>query len=106
MYITMNKTMRPEVETTDQIRHRVKEYADEQNIGMSNAWGELVEAGLESKDENTEKELEDSYRAFEQMNREVYEQWEGVSREANDLLGPAPAIETEDGDVWEPESGK
>jgi hypothetical protein len=104
MYIKMSRTMRPEVEATDRMRHRVKEYADEQNIDMAHAWGELVTAGLESKHVDAEKELEESYRAFEQMNCEVYDQWEGVSREANDFLGPAPAIETENGDVWEPGS--
>jgi hypothetical protein len=104
MYINMSRTMRPEVEATDRMRHRVKEYADTQNIDMARAWGELVTAGLESKHDDAEKELEESYRAFEQINRDVYNQWEGVSREANNLLGPAPAIETENGDVWEPRS--
>jgi hypothetical protein len=94
--------MRPEVEATDRMRHRVKEYADAQNIDMARAWGELVAAGLESKHDNEEKNLEASYRAFEQMNREINDQCESVSRETTDLLGPAPAIETE---VWEPESG-
>lgn len=97
--------MRPEIEATDRMRHRVKEYADDRNIDMSNAWGELVEAGLKFKQEEEEKELEESYRVFEQMNREVHEQWEGVSREANDFLGPAPAIETDNGEIWEPETG-
>jgi hypothetical protein len=96
--------MRPEVETTDQVRYCVKEYADDQNIDMAHAWGELVAAGLESKHSDAEKELEESYRAFEQMNCEIHEEWEGVSREANDFLGPAPAIETEDGEMWEPGS--
>lgn len=94
--------MRPEVETTDRIRRQVKEYADGRDIDMARAWGELVSAGIESKRDDAEKELEESYRAFEQMNREVYRQWEGVSREANGLLGPAPSIETDDGEVWEP----
>lgn len=101
MYTGMSKTMRPEIEATDRMRHRVKEYADDRNIDMAHTWGELVDAGLESKQEEEEKELE----AFEQMNREVHEQWEGVSHEANDFLGPAPAIETDDGEVWEPETG-
>ena len=101
----MSKTIRPEVETTDIVYHQIKEYANDQNIDIALAWGELVAAGLESKHDDAEKELEDSYRAFEQMNREISDQWEGVSREATGLLGPAPAIETEDGEVWEPESG-
>jgi adenine-specific DNA methylase len=101
----MSKTIQPEVETTDRVCHQIKEYANDRNIDMARAWGELVAAGLESKHDNKEKNIEESYRAFEQINREINDQWEGVSREATDLLGPAPAIETEDGEIWEPESG-
>lgn len=81
------------------MHHRVKEYADDRNIDMARAWGELVDSGLESKRDDGEKELEESYHTFERMNRAVHEQWDGVSHEANDFLGPAPAIETEDGEV-------
>lgn len=99
----MSKTIQPEVEATDRRYHRVKVYADDRNIDMARARGELVVAGLESKIKK-EKELEASYHAFEQINRENHKQWEGVSREANDFLGPAPAIETDDG--WEPEDDR
>lgn len=80
---------------------QVKAYAEDRNLDIPHALGELVAAGLETKNDTA---LKASYRAFEGMNQVVYEKWEGVSREANDLLGPPPAIETKNGEVWTPES--
>lgn len=81
---------------TNWMYQRVKEYANDRDIDIPRALGELVAAGLGTKSDA----LETSYRAFEEMNSEVCKEWEGVSREATDLLGPPPAIETENCEVW------
>lgn len=57
---------------------------------MARAWGELVAAGIESKRKDGDRALEATYREFEQCNHEIHKQWDGVSREANERLGPVP----------------
>lgn len=71
----MGRTTQPPVKMSDRVYHQVKAYANDRNIEISRALGELVAAGLETKNDTA---LEAFYRAFEGMNRDVCEEWEGV----------------------------
>jgi hypothetical protein len=43
----------------------------------------------------TEAELEEAYRRTAERDTEVSDEWEGSSREANQYLGDAPAIDAD-----------
>lgn len=71
------------------IREDQSEWLDEQDVNLS----QLVQETIDEEMEPTDEELAQAYRENTAHAAETNEQWEGVSREANDHLGDAPGTE-------------
>ncbi|MCH7660920.1 MAG: AbrB/MazE/SpoVT family DNA-binding domain-containing protein [Euryarchaeota archaeon] len=44
----------------------------------------------------SEEELTEAYRANAERDRQVYQEWDGVSKEANEMLGEPPEWDTDE----------
>jgi post-segregation antitoxin (ccd killing protein) len=71
------------------IREDQSEWIERRNINLS----QLVQETIDEEMGPSEEELADAYKQNADHAAETTEQWDGVSREANDHLGDAPGNE-------------
>lgn len=73
------------------IREDQDAYVEHANLNLSR----FVQDHLDDRMGPTEAELEEAYRRTAERDKEVYDEWEGASREANQYLGDAPEIDAD-----------
>lgn len=71
------------------IREDQSEWVEQQAINLS----QLVQETIDEEMGPSETELADAYRKNAERAAKMAEEWEGVSREANDHLGEPPSYE-------------